>query len=158
MAISYALDIATATPAIQVARALDTVARAVGLFHASVTPELLVGEGVVTGRGTWIRVGEKTPQPWNPVITDLGFTPRVWVVFRFDKFSDSSGQQDDMVRLVSGLLERVTGDAVLHFDFEVVWLLRRGGELSLNERDDIWPPQRLAAVSLPYRRATYAFS
>ncbi|WP_419503923.1 SitI3 family protein [Lentzea aerocolonigenes] len=47
----------------------------------------------------------------------------------------------------------------LHFGYEVVWLVRRGGELSLNERDDIWTPPRPAAVgSRPHRRGTPAFS
>ncbi|WUS42949.1 SitI3 family protein [Kitasatospora sp. NBC_01250] len=66
-------------------------------------------------------------------------------------------QQDDMVRLASGLLERVQGDAVLNFQSEVIWLLRRDGDLSLNEQEDIWPRQRLAAVSQPFRRATYTY-
>jgi hypothetical protein len=80
------------------------------------------------------------------------------VAFRLDKVTDMSAQQDKMVRLVSDLLDCVPGNAVLHFDFEYILLLRRGGELSLNERSDIWPPQRLAAVHQPYRRATYAFN
>lgn len=63
-----------------------------------------------------------------------------------------------MAWMASGLLGRVAGDAVLHFSFEDIWLLRRGGELSLNERGDLWPPQRLAVVNHSYRRATYAFS
>jgi hypothetical protein len=49
-----------------------------------------------------------------------------------------------MIRLVSDLLDRIPGDAVLHFQYEQIWLLRRNDELSLNERSDIWPPQRLA--------------
>ncbi|MBP0455937.1 hypothetical protein JFN87_00260 [Streptomyces bomunensis] len=44
-----------------------------------------------------------------------------------------------MVSLTSsGMLEQVPGDAVLHYRFEDVWLLRRGDELSLNERDALW--------------------
>jgi hypothetical protein len=92
------------------------------------------------------------------VAEDLGFVPTVRVAFRLGKVTDMSAQQDDMIRLVSGLLDRVPGDAVLHYEYEYIWLLRRDGELSLNERSDIWPPQRLAAVHQPYRRATYAFS
>lgn len=92
------------------------------------------------------------------MITDLGFTPTVWVVFRLDKFTDIGHQQDDMVRLVSGLLDRVDGDVVLHRDYEYIWLLRRGGVLSLSEEVDLWPRHRLATVSQPYHRATFAFS
>jgi hypothetical protein len=91
------------------------------------------------------------------VTEELGFAPTVRVAFRFDKFTDMSAQKDDMVRLVSDLLDRVSGDAVLHFDYEYIMLLRRDGDLSLNERSDIWPTDLLAAVRQPYRRATYAF-
>jgi hypothetical protein len=127
LAISYGLAMATSMPVAQVARELNDAAQAVGLFDASVTPERVFGEGAVTGRGgTWIRVSEVRPQPWISVITtDLGFTPTVSVTFRLDKFRESSDQQDDMIWLVAGLLDRVPGDAVLHFEYEVIWLLRR---------------------------------
>jgi hypothetical protein len=158
MAISYSLDLATPSPAAQVASELHDIARAFGLFDASVTPGRVLDEGVATGLGTWIRVVEARPRPWNAVITDLGFTPTVWVVFRLGKENGATPQQDDMIRLVSGLLDRVPGDAVLHLDYEHIWLLRRGGDLSLSERSDIWPPHRLAALSQRYRRATHTFS
>jgi hypothetical protein len=158
MAISYDLDMATPSSALEVARALHSVALVAGLFDTSVTAELTVDEGAVTGHGTWIRVGEETPRPWNAVITDLGFTPAVSVTFRLGKTHDMPSQQDDMIRLVSGLLERIPGDAVLHREFEDIWLLRRDGGLSLNESAELWPVQRLAAVSQPYRRATHVFS
>jgi hypothetical protein len=158
MAISFSLNLATPMPAAQVAYELHEAARAIGLLDASTTPEGLLDEGVATGLGLWIRVTEAKPRPWNAVITDLGFTPTVSVTFRLDKFGDMSFQQDDMIRLVSGLLGRVPGDAVLHFEYEYIWLVRRGGELTLNERDDLWPPRRLAGVSQPFRRATHSFS
>jgi hypothetical protein len=158
MSISYNLDMGTATPVAQVARQLCDLAQSINLFNASVTPELVIDEGAVTWRGMWIRVGEERPQPWHPVLTDLGFTPTVWVRFQLAGTSEHHYQQDDMIRLVSGLLDKVPGDAVLHFQFETIWLLRRGAELSLNERDDLWPPRRLAAVSQSYRRATHEFS
>lgn len=158
MAISYNLDMAAERTEVQVAHDLCDIAGTAGLFDASVTPELVLDDGAVTVRGTWIRVGEEKPRPWHPVITDLGFTPTVWARFRLGRSNDPSDQQDDMIRMVSGLLDRIPGDAVLHFQFEVIWLLRRGSELSLNERDDLWPPHRLAAVSPIDRRATHEFS
>lgn len=158
MAIAYDLEMATPLPAAQVARELTGAAQAVGLLDASVTAEQLLEDGAVTNRGTWIQVFEEKPQPWDPVTADLGFTPTVSVTFRLDKMAEISDQQDDMIQLVSGLLDRVTGDAVLEYQSETIWLLRRGGDLSLNERDDLWPPQRLAAISQLYRRATHTFS
>lgn len=158
MAIAYSLEMATPLPAAQVAGELHDVARAHGLFDAAVTTELILEEGVAARLGTWIRVVDANPGPHDPVTEDFGFIPTVRVAFRLDKFTDSRSQQDDMIRLVSGLLDRAPGDAVLHFQYEQVWLLRQNGELSVSEDDDIWPPQRLAAVHQPYRRATHAFN
>jgi hypothetical protein len=79
-------------------------------------------------------------------------------VFRQDKVTDTAAQTDDMTRLVSDLLDHIPGDAVLHFDYDYIMLLRRNGELTLHESDDIWPPDRLATIHQPYRRTTHAFS
>ncbi|MEU3645347.1 SitI3 family protein [Lentzea sp. NPDC034063] len=98
-------------------------------------PEVTLGqllEGVAVGQGTWVRVGRTEPRPWNVVESDLGFASTVWVAFRLDKENDTAARLDDVVRRTVALLDEVPGDAVLHFTHEVVWLLRRAGELSLN--------------------------
>ncbi|MEU1272137.1 SitI3 family protein [Streptomyces sp. NPDC005799] len=157
MAIEYDLDLATPVSAKEVATRLEEIGRETGLFDESVTGERLVEEGAPTRLGTWIRVvAERPPQPWHPVVTAFGFTPTVAVGFRMAKGVEVADQQDDMIRLVAPLLARVEGDAVLHFQFEVVWLLRKDGELSLSEREDIWPPRRLALVTQPHRRQTHS--
>ncbi|HEX3786678.1 MAG TPA: SitI3 family protein [Pseudonocardiaceae bacterium] len=158
MAISYSLDLATPAPAPQVAREVHDVARTSGLFDAAVTAEQLLDGGAVTTLGTRVVVLESRPQPWNPVTTDLGFTPTVSVEFVLDKDNALPAQQDDIVRIVGGLLDLVSGDLVLHREFEDIWLLRRGGELSVGEQDDLWPAGRLALLHQPYRRTTQAFA
>ncbi len=158
MAIEYDLEIAAPLPAAPVANELLAVAETLGLFDTAVTAELLVHEGARTRLGMWIMVLDVGRGQHDPVAEDLGFSPTVDVGFRMDKFTDMSAQKDDMIRLVSTMLDRVPGDAVLHFQYEQVWLLRQNGELTLSEDDDIWPPQRLAAVHQPYRRATHAFN
>lgn len=156
MAIAYDLDCATRLSATEVATRLAEIGRHSSVIDPSVTPERLVEEGALTRLGTWLRVTrQRPPQPWHPVVDSLGFTPTVSVTFRLGKETESSSQQDDMVRLVAPLLQQIDGDVVLHLQFEQVWLLRRGGELSLNEDDDIWRPQRLALVPQPYRRETH---
>jgi hypothetical protein len=157
MAIEYDFDMATTSSVAHAADVLCECGGALGLFDTAVARESILDQGVTTGLGLWIKVIEANPRPWNAVKADLGFTPTVWVAFRLDKLGDMSAQEDDMARLVYGLLERIPGDAVLHFQYEEIWLLRRDGDLSLNEQDVLWPPQRLAAVRQPYRRATYAF-
>ncbi|MFI6490642.1 SitI3 family protein [Streptomyces sp. NPDC050564] len=155
MAIVYDLDCATQLTVVEVANRLEEIGKDLGVFDASVTSELLVEQGVNARLDTWIRVAQEQPSLWPPVINDLRFIPTVAVVFRMAKGVEVSDQQDDMLRLVVPLLERIDGDAVLHFQFEEIWLLRKNGELSLNEDDDLWRPQRLALMAQPYRRETH---
>jgi len=156
MAINYWLHLGTPMAVADVADELQDFART--LSDKPVTPELLLGEGMATRLGTWIRVSDTSLPPWSSVSEDLGFAPTVTVSFRQHKLTDMPAQTDDMIRLTSDLLDRVPGDAVLHFDFEYIMLLRRDSELSLNARTDMWSPDRLAMVHQPYQRATYAFS
>ena len=62
-----------------------------------------------------------------------------------------------MVRVTARILDEVTGDAVLHRELETGWLVRKGGVVSLNERDDLWTAERLAAMPEPYQRAPITF-
>lgn len=157
MAISYSFALAVTSTAADVARELHAVGRNLGMLDASTTAAAPL-DGVTTGLGTWIKVSEATSRPWDPVRNDLGFAPTVSVTFRLDKDGEIGFQQDDMVRLVSGLLDRLPGDAVLHRDFEDIWLLRRAGEVTLSEQQDLWPPHRQAALSQRYGRVTHVFS
>ncbi|MER5261755.1 SitI3 family protein [Actinosynnema sp. NPDC002837] len=156
MSISYGLALATPQPVGQVADALRDVGVAAGLLDPAVTGRRLLGEDAVTTGGTWLRVVQDKPKPWNPVLDVLGVAPTTRVAYRLAK-TDIGRQQGDVVRLTAGLLEKVPGNAVLHQDFETIWLLRRGGELLLNDRDDLWPPDRLALLGRPYRRETTVF-
>ncbi|MFF4401633.1 SitI3 family protein [Streptomyces sp. NPDC001480] len=155
MAIDYDLDCATRSTVDEVAGRLLAIGRGVGVFDGSVTRDGLM-EGTGTRLDTWVRVLRHGPcHPWHPVVAGLGFTPTVTVAFRMAKGVEVSEQQDDMLRLVMPLLAQVDGDAVMHFQFEEVWLLRRNGQLTLNEQDVLWRPQRLALVPGPYRRQTH---
>lgn len=158
MAISHSFGIATPLPPARIAQELRDIGGGAGLLDAAVTSASLLGEGAVTVGGTYLRVVETRPQPWSPLVTDLRVTPSVGVAFRLGKHADLARQEDDVVRLACGLLRRIPGDAVLQYHFETVWLLRRGGDLSLNERDDLWSPRRLGEVPEPFRRATHAFA
>ncbi|GAB2966886.1 SitI3 family protein [Saccharothrix stipae] len=156
MSISYSLALATPLPAAEVADALREVGVAAGLLDPATDAARLLGENAATTRGTWLRVVADEPEPWNPLPDVLGATPTVLVVFGLAK-TDIGDQQDDVVRLVAGVLAKVPDDAVLHHDYEVVWLVRRAGALLLNERDDLWPSHRLALLHQPYRRETQSF-
>jgi hypothetical protein len=156
MSISYTFELVTPLPATEVADRVLSIAGAGGVVEPSTTvDEVLEGTGTVLG--TWVRVMDTTPGPWDPVVEDLGIAATVRVIFWVGKKHEVSLQQDDMIRVVSGLLEAVSGDAVLHLHAEHIWLLRRDGDLIVSDNDDLWRPLRLAMIPSPYRRATLAF-
>jgi hypothetical protein len=142
MAITYRLALATALPAAEVALALPAGALT----------------GTTTAAGVWLRVAAVDTPPWHAVVTDLGLSPTVSAVFERDKTGDPARQVDEVVRMAADLLAAVPGDAVLHQDVETIWLLRRGAELTVSDRDDLWSPARLAALTQPYRRGALAFA
>ncbi|TVT56695.1 hypothetical protein FNH05_08045 [Amycolatopsis rhizosphaerae] len=158
MAIAYNLDMATSFTKEQVADEVLDSGRNIGIFDTSVQVEQLLEKGALASLGTWIRVYEPRIRPWNPVAADFGFTPTVSIVFRLNKEDRMSEQEDDMIRLVSRLLDRVPGDLLLHWDYEHIWLLRRNNDLSVSEDPDLWPPQRLTLLAQPYHRASHHFS
>jgi hypothetical protein len=75
------------------------------------------------------------------------------VLFRFNSSADVEKQRHDMVRLVSVLLTEICGDAALAFAGEVVYLLCKGGQLTISDRDDRWPLHLCALLPQPYERA-----
>jgi hypothetical protein len=158
MAISYRFEIATAASALQVADAVYGVGSRLALFRSLDRPQRLLMGGAVTLRGTRIRVMEVHSPPWNPTVTDLGFAPTVCASFRLGRTTEISVQQDDMIAVVARLLDEVVGDAVLHSAYEAIWLLRRGGELTVGEQSDLWPGDRLAVIGRDVRRQTHRFS
>lgn len=153
MAIEFTFEISTPMPAAEVSAALTSTAHDFGLLEQQVTPQQVL-EGVVATTGTWIRVREQKPEPWQTIPAALGFSPTVAVRFRLDKEADIPHQQDVIVRLTAALLRDVPGDAVLHREMETAWLVRKGNDTTLNERDDLWTLERLALIPSPYRRAT----
>ena len=158
MAIDYRLAFDTPGSGRRVAEVLRDAGRSDELLASSVTVDDLLA-GFPTVRGTWIRVVDRaSSRSFNSVEESFGFVPTVSVAFRQGHDHDYELQDDDMIRLVSALLDRVAGDAVLYFDTEdEVWLLRRHGELSVRENSDVWPEHRLALLTPPYRRATHRF-
>ena len=153
MAIEFTFEISTPLSAAEVAATLTSTAQGFELLEHQVTPQQVL-VGVVAGTGTWIRVREQKPEPWQTIPAALGFSPTVAVRFRLDKGTDIPHQQDTIIRLTAALLGDIPGDAVLHREMETAWLLRKGDDITLNERDDLWTVERLAMIPPPYRRAT----
>jgi hypothetical protein len=80
------------------------------------------------------------------------------VDFTYDSTHEAFEQQDDqLVQIVFGLLETLTGDAVLHYEYFQIYLARFKGQLILSDDDDFWPPEELVRVPMPYQRSHLAF-
>jgi hypothetical protein len=114
-----------------------------------------LGAGAVLASGVLTAVSASAPLPFpDPVEQELGVKPAVHVLFRFDKDLDATEQRTDMVRLVSAVLKETQGDVVLTFEGEIVWLLRKGGQLVISDRDGFWTPEATALLPQPHERAT----
>lgn len=50
-------------------------------------------------------------------------------------------------------MHEIRGDVVLTFAGEIVWLLRKGGQLTINDRDDFWIPDTAELLPHPFQRA-----
>jgi len=137
-----------------VGQVLETLARTAVACGMSEPDDVgFGGPGAHVRGGMLVSVVESTPQPYvAPVERTFGFASVLNVLFRFDKFGDSAGQRDDMVRLVVAVLADVVGDAVLEFAGENVWLLRREGRLVVDVDGGFWTPELLALLP-PHDRA-----
>ena len=152
MALEFTFEISTPHVATDVADVVASAGQAMGLFHQQTGPSQVL-EGATASTGTWIRVREQNTEPWQTIPEVLGIVPTVAVRFRLDKEADITRQQAAIVGLTLDVMGRIAGDAVLHREMETAWLVRKDGSITLNDRDDIWPPERLASVPQPYRRA-----
>jgi hypothetical protein len=85
------------------------------------------------------------------LMEEMEINPGVSIGFRLSKFKDWEPQVRTMLQATLQLLREIPGDAVLLFNGELVWLLRKAGELTLNRRTDLWRPEFLKLVTSPYK-------
>lgn len=111
-------------------------------------------KGTLRGGG-WFDIDVADYDPPDPVESEFGFAPTISVYFGLAKFGDFEAQETDVLKLALGVLARIPGDALVHLEHDEVWLLRRGGRLTVN--DSLWKPNQLALLSQPYERAQLAF-
>jgi hypothetical protein len=155
----YYLELSeAATPIDRLARELHAATVAAGLVADDTPPETFTDSIVALPSGLTIEVSTPLRRGPDQFTTDFGVERAARVELQVDGSKDFASQVHDLLLATSGLLDRVPGDAVLHFEYDVVWLLRRDGQLYLNEDDDLWRPERLALIDQPYARAHLAFS
>ncbi|MBI1930892.1 hypothetical protein HYR99_42425 [Candidatus Poribacteria bacterium] len=85
------------------------------------------------------------------IAEDLGIEVSLSIGFRLDPFEEREVQKKVLLQATIELLRQIKGDAALLFNGEVVWLLRKAGELILNSDTDLWRPEYLVLVPLPYQ-------
>lgn len=157
MSLSYDFELATPAPADAVARDVLSTVEEADLIASGHTADELTGPGIELLSGTTVQVGHANPTPIDPVVTDLGLSPTVFVEFRLEK-SEVERQDDEMVRVVDALLHKVSGDAVLTFGGDVILLVRRNGALTVTDDDEFWPPARLALLGHHHTRGPLKFA
>jgi hypothetical protein len=111
VAFSYTLDIATSDSPLCVAEKLVHVTSAAQLLQSPPPPAAdLLTEGISTAHGIRLRVlaEDDEPDPEDPLVENLGFTPTTTVIFRYKKGAYEE-QDEDVVLLSSRLLEEVPG-------------------------------------------------
>lgn len=151
---------APTTPADDVARAVRDAAVAAGAPDDTDPARLLDGN-VALPSGLWVYVSplddEDLDEP-DQFATDFGIRRTVSIGFQLNGTRDAEPQMRDMLTLVFGVLDRLPADAILHYEYEEAWLLRRGGRLVINSSEGVWHPDLLAMVPQPYELATLQFS
>jgi len=94
----------------------------------------------------------------DPFLNDFGMARAATVDFTYDSRHEGFEQQlDQLLQMVFELLDLVPGDALLHYEYYVVHLARLEGQLILSDDDDMWPPEDLVRVPVPYQRSHLAF-
>lgn len=148
MSITYRFDLAATVAAHAVVSAIvEAGAGAIEAYEGT--------KGSLRGGG-WFDVDVAEYDPPDPVQDRFGFAPTINVYFGLAKFGDFEAQETDVLRLALGVLARIRGDALLHFEHDEVWLLRRGEKLTVNE--SLWKPQQLGLLRpQPHERGLLAF-
>jgi len=146
---------ASSSPIERLALNLRAVTTDAGLV-ADVGADDLVRAVLTLDSGLWVSVLQLDDTVTDPFGTELGVQSVASVDLQLNGTRDSIEQLDEMLTVVFGLLARVPGDAVLHYEYAEVWLVRRSGDLLLADDDEIWTPDRLARVPPPYQRAELA--
>lgn len=102
-------------------------------------------------------VSATEPAPWQPIIADLHIAASTLFLFRHDGGGDLAEETDEMIWITLDTLVRVPGDAVLSFQQEPIWLLRRDGQVSQHTEPEFWTPARLQMVQMLYVQTAMYF-
>ncbi|MFI9786406.1 SitI3 family protein [Kitasatospora sp. NPDC051984] len=158
MTIAHQLYLATEEPAEQIAARVSRLYREKGLSEEPpALGELLDVSGAATARGTRIHVSAPSGYPVDIVDREFGVPSKIELWIEPARYEPPGPQEEDIIALVLGLLAELPVDAVLTYNYETVWLLRRGEDLVLHEDPLMWPEHWRAMIDGPYRRESLRF-
>lgn len=148
-----------ATPLDRLAEAVRATATQLNLLARVVEAPDPANAGFYLTSGLLVTVDPPFVSGEDPFVSDFGMARAATVDFYYDSQHEGFERQDDeLLQMVFWLLEVVVpGDAVLHYEYYVVHLVRCGGQFVLSDADDVWPPERLSRVPVPYQRSHLAF-
>ena len=104
--------------------------------------------------GLKVRISEASRLDTQITKEEFGFKPAASVVFRADKEAEPVALRIRLLQGCMALLEGGTDDAVLLFNSETIVLLRRGGQVVLNQIKGFWTDEVLKVVPAPHRFET----
>jgi hypothetical protein len=161
MSLSYMLHVGVGSTVEQVVTVAGAAYAASGAPGASSQAEA-ISTGVRLDNGMVWQVlpsgGAMADGLPDPVEESFDVAPSIVVLFTLDTDEEIIPQQDTMVEGCDAVLAASTADAVLHFQYDVVWLLRRTGQLVLNQDSDVWTEPRLALLRPPYQWGSLRFT
>lgn len=145
------------TPLDHLAEVLRDTATQLGLLAEVADGPTPADATLTLTSGLWVSIAPSFISGEDTFVADFGMARAATIDLQVDGTRDVEPQYEQMLQMVLGLLAALPGDAVLHYAYATVWLVRRDGQLILNEEDDVWPPERLASVDVPYERSHLAF-
>jgi hypothetical protein len=155
----YYLELtAAAGPIDRLADSLRGVLAGAGLIAENVSATTLVKSAVWLESGLVVDVGARLQRGPDQFTEDFGIERAMGVTFQVAGTLAFAPQIEDILVTTAGVLERVHGDALMHFEYDCVWLLRSAGRLYLSDDDDLWHPERLLLIDQPFERKALAFS
>lgn len=160
MAIEYTLTLKTTQSPEEISHLFTHAAMDVGAVGPNTGPDLATDvDGLLLHQGIWTRVTAVTHHPMgHPVEDNFGFLPTVNISFRLNSEYDSRRQQDEIMGVTNAILAANADDAVFHSQYDTVWFVRTDHKLKLNSETDVWRPELLTRLQVPYEWAVLEFT
>ena len=112
----------------------------------------------ISGKGIWINAyAEDDPENQSLTKKEFGFIPSTIISFRVNTDDTLEIGERTLIRAVMTLLQQVTGNAILLFNYENLVLQRINNQLIFNQDMwEEWTANELEGINLPYKLKQFA--